>query len=143
MKYTLDDIDKKQGFEVPEGYFEDLPMKIQKRIEEEKKETKPFRLPSWSLAMAASIVVIVSLVFIFNNNTVSAEDMLAEIAEEDLVAYIGQLEMDEYDLADAFPDEAGVIDFEDINMFDGMDIEDESLDGILEEYNLEDELLEI
>lgn len=143
MKYTLDDIDKKQGFEVPKGYFEDFPMKIQKRIEKEKTETKSLRLPSWSLAMAASIVVIVSFVLIFNSNTVTAEDMLAEIAEEDLVAYIGQLEMDEYDLADAFPDEAGVIEFEDINIFENMDIEDESLDGILEEYNLEDELLEI
>ena len=34
MKYKLEDIDKKLPLKVPEGYFEELPMKIQARVQE-------------------------------------------------------------------------------------------------------------
>lgn len=143
MKYKLDDIDKKEGFKVPEGYFEDLPMRIQQRVDQEKSVAKSRRLPSWSLAVAASVVLIIGISWIINLQQVSAEDLLADISQEDLVAYVSQLEMDEYDLANAFPDATESIEFEDTGLFNETELEDESLDMILEEYNLDDEYLDI
>lgn len=143
MKYRLDDIDKKNKFEVPEGYFEDLPMKIQQRIEQEKKSPQTIQLPVWSMALAASILLILSFVFIFNENEQSAEELLAEISQEELIAYVDYFDLDVYDIASAFPEDAELIEFEEMEMLDGLDMEDSSLDEILNEYNLEDELLEI
>jgi len=141
MKYKLDDIEKKSGYKVPEGYFEELPLKIQQRIQSESTQSKTLKVPSWSLAMAASVVIILTSVFLlFQGKDNAAEELLAEVPEEDLIAYLDQFEMDEYDLASAFPEDTEELEFEDIEMLDEVDLEDESIDEILLEFNIEDEL---
>ncbi len=143
MKYKLDDIDKKTDFKVPEGYFEDLPMRIQKRIEEEQTAKSTFKLPVWSFAMAASVALIVTFFFVFSGNENTAEQLLAEISEEDLIAYLDELEIDEYDLASAFPETTNELIFEKKEMLDDIEFGDESIDNILLEYNIQVEDLEI
>ena len=143
MKRDLNDIDKKLDYKVPEGYFEDLPMRIQQRIDQEKATRSTFKLPAWSFAMAASIVLIVTFFFIFNGSENTAESLLAEISEEDLIAYLGELELDSYDLASAFPETTNELIFEEREMLDAIEFGDESIDNILLEYNLEAEDLEI
>lgn len=140
MKHKLDDIDKKEVFKVPDGYFEDLPMQIQKRITETPKR-QTLRIPSWSLALAASILLLLTFVFIFPNNNPTAEELLAEISQDEIVAYLDLIDLDEYDIASAIGDEANELNFEDTNVLDGIDLEDQSIDDVLLEYDLEDEYL--
>ena len=140
MKYKLEDIDKKETFKVPEGYFEDLPMKIQQRISQEEKPQR-FSIPSWSLALAASLLLIVTFVFILPGNEPSAEELLAEVSQEELVEYLDQLELDEYDIASAIGEDEEMFEFEDTNVLDGIDLEDQSIDDVLLEYDLADEYL--
>ncbi len=140
MKYKLDDIDKKESFKVPEGYFEDLPLKIQQRISKEEK-SHGIRVPGWSLALAASILLLVTFVFILPSNDASAEELLAQISQEEIVAYLDQIELDEFDIASAIGDEVNELDFNDTNVLDGVDLEDQSLDDVLIEYDLADEYL--
>lgn len=142
MKHRLEDIDKKVDYKVPEGYFEQLPLKIQQRIDAEKKEVKVFQLPSWSYAMAASVVLVLTLVFLFQDGSPNAETLLAEVSEEALIAYLDEIELDEYDIASALPAMED-IQFENIDMLNDLDLENESFDNILLEYNLEEESLEI
>ena len=142
MKHRLEDIDKNLDYKVPEGYFENLPLQIQQRVEAEKSENKVIRLPSWSYAVAASIVLMVSFVFMFDNPDPTAETLLADVSEEALIAYLEEIEIDEYDIASALPDGEN-LQFEDINMLNDLDFGNESFDNILQEYNLEDESLEI
>ena len=138
MNKKIKDIDKNLNFQVPDGYFEDLPLKIQKRIEEEKPKSRNLKLPVWSFTMAASIVLIISFALLFgSDNSNNAENLLAEVSEEDLVAYIEELDLDEYDLATTFPETTDELEFEDIEMMDGLDLEDHSIDDILLEYNIE------
>jgi hypothetical protein len=66
----------KTNMEVPEGYFENLPIKIQDRLYKEKKETKVFMLPlrpQFRMVLAAAmIVMLLIMVFylrIFENPT--------------------------------------------------------------------------
>jgi len=143
MHKKLDDIEKKVGFEVPKGYFEDLPMKVQQRIHTEKKEKVFWKTPSWSLAMAASVVLLLGFVFLLSGPTTELEDLLADVPEEALVAYLDELELDAYDLASAFPEAANELEFEDIEIMDGLEMEDISIDDVLLEYDLEEENMEI
>ena len=143
MNKKLDDIEKKLNMKVPEGYFEELPMRIQKRIEMEQSSSTSFKIPSWSLAMAASIVVIIGFIFFWDGNNTSVEELLAEIPEEELMAYVEELNLDAYDLATAFPETTEELEFEDIEMMDELEVDDLSIDDILLEYNIEEEKLEI
>lgn len=140
MKYKLNDIDKKEMFKVPDGYFEDLPMKIQERLSLETKPQK-FRIPSWSLALAASLLLLLTFVFILPNGDPTAEELLAEVSQDEIVAYLDQIELDEYDIASAIGDEADALEFEDTDVLDGLDLEDQSIDDVLLEYDLADEYL--
>ncbi|WP_436516699.1 hypothetical protein [Ekhidna sp. To15] len=140
MKYKLDDIEKKETLKVPDGYFEDLPMKIQQRIST---ETKPQlnRIPSWSLALAASLLLLVTFVFILPHDDPSPEELLAEIPQNEIAAYLDQIDLDEYDIASAIGDEANELEFENTDVLDGIDLDDEAIDDVLLEYDLADEYL--
>ncbi|WP_462249157.1 hypothetical protein [Ekhidna sp.] len=140
MKYKLDDIEKKEAFKVPDGYFEELPLKIQQRVSNEKK-TYGFNVPSWSLALAASLLLVVTFVFVLPGNEQSAEELLAEISQEEIVAYLDQIELDEYDIASAIGDDVNDLEFENTNILDAIDLEDQSIDDVLLEYDLGDEYL--
>ncbi|WP_425391744.1 hypothetical protein [Ekhidna sp.] len=142
MKYKLDDIDKKEVYKVPNGYFEDLPLKIQTRINKEKNAAIKRSIPSWSLALAASIILIITFIFILpTNNTSSAEEILASVPQGELLAYLDQIELDEYEIASTINDGDEIFEFEDPNVLEGIDINDESLDDVLLEYDLQDEYL--
>lgn len=143
MTKKLDDIEKKADFQVPEGYFEDLPLRIQKQIETEKPQSKSIRVPAWSYALAASVLLVMSFLFLFDGDQNTAEDMLAEVSEEDLTAYIEEMDLDAYDLATAFPESTDELEFDDVEMMEGLELEDQSIDDILLEYNLDEEDIEI
>ncbi|WP_420578085.1 hypothetical protein [Ekhidna sp.] len=140
MKYKLDDIDRKKAFKTPDGYFDDLSLKIQKRVEEERNTSVRYAVPKWSLALAASLALIVTFFFISQNNGPSPEEMLAEVSQDELVAYLDHLDLDEYEIASAFNENVEIFD-EETNVLDGIDLEDQSIDDVLQEYDLEDEIL--
>ncbi|SNS79327.1 hypothetical protein SAMN05421640_1255 [Ekhidna lutea] len=140
MKYKLDDIDKNEVFKVPDGYFEDLPLKIQNRIQVEPPVSRSKRAV-WSLAMAASMALIVTFVFINPGDDPTAEELLAEVSQDELIAYLDYVELDEYDIASTFEGEDGMFEFEDSNVLDGIDLDNQALDDVLLEYDLEDEYL--
>ncbi|WP_370090544.1 hypothetical protein [Ekhidna sp.] len=140
MKYKLDDIDKRKAFKVPEGYFEDLPMKIQQRISENPQK-QPSGAPAWALAMAASVALVIAFIFLFQSDQSSTEKLLADIPQEELIAYLDLLEIDEYDLAHVMGDDADELLLEDTNVLDGIDLGEDAIEDMLLEYDLEDEYL--
>jgi len=141
MKYKLDDIEKKKVFDVPESYFEDLPMKIQKRIESETSGKVAFAWPKWSVALAASLTLIAVFLFVIPSNDVNAEDLLASVTQEELIAYLDEIELEEFEIIAALGDNPSVFDFEETEGLDDIDLEDQSIDDMLLEYDLEEELL--
>jgi hypothetical protein len=98
----LDEIPKKTLFEVPDGYFEKLPGRIQARV------SQPEPSPAWgSLALryALPVVVIgvVAAVLFTRTPEMSPEQVIAGIESEQLVAYLDDLEVNTDDLLDAVP----------------------------------------
>src|ERR1043165_9759542 len=95
----LDDIPKKNIYEVPEGYFDQLALKIQARTEVIS-PTRPVNRWALALRYALPIVVIaVALVFIFKPKSAqNTEQLLASIPSEHLVAYLDDSDVSEQDL---------------------------------------------
>ena len=85
----LEDIPKKDIFNVPEGYFDKLPNTIQARITSQKSASS-WGSP-WVTALkyaVPAVVLVVAGILWFNKPVQDAETILASIQTEDLVAYL-------------------------------------------------------
>ncbi len=97
MNRGLNDIEKKNIYKVPEGYFDELPGIIQSRIT--KKEQKPifsWSQPVFKLALPAILVLMIAGYFAFYNEGIdskSASEILAEVETEHLIDYLALSEM--------------------------------------------------
>jgi hypothetical protein len=94
----LEDIAKKNIFEVPDGYFEHLPMKIQAKVET---ASGPRSLPVWNLALRYALpvaIVAIALVYYFKPTSYKPEELLAEVSNEHLIAFLSESEINEHDL---------------------------------------------
>ena len=81
---------KKNIFQVPEGYFEQLSEKINARINEEVKETKviPLYRQSWvKYAAAVVLLVIVSVVALIVNRP-STDISFATLSNDEIIEYL-------------------------------------------------------
>jgi hypothetical protein len=114
----LEDIPKKEIFEVPEGYFEKLPGIIQARVSE-RQSSLQFSFARFSIRyVLPAFLLIAGATFWFTKISLAtdAETLLADIETEALVAYL-----DDSDLStDELLDNATLLD-----QFDAEDIEDE------------------
>ena len=136
---NLNDIDKKEPFKAPDGYFESLEDRIMARIEEN--EASPARGRSvwfqpWYGYAAAAAVALIAVVMIFSPGSVSesasAEDILAEIPEEAIIDYLASssISTDEImDLANFTLEEADEIQSENT-----LELNEEDIDLLIEEF---------
>jgi hypothetical protein len=131
----LSELDKKVPFTVPEGYFDELTLSIQNRIHK-----KPERawLPQgqlrWAL-VAASLVILLTTVWVLTpNQEMSAEQLLAQVSEDDLIAYLDIQDISEDDLLEGVNTE--IIDqlWTDDDALDDLEIDNIDIDDILFEY---------
>ena len=91
----LDDIPKKNIFEVPEGYFDRLPLKIQARLEKPEKTTS---VSVWRYSLRYALPVIVAgfaLVYFLRPKSFEPEELLANIPDEHLIAFLDESDISE------------------------------------------------
>jgi hypothetical protein len=89
----LDDIPKKQNFEVPEGYFEKLPGIIQSRVTQQAKERRWVFDVRFALRFAVPVVILLAVgIFWYSRLHVekSVENILASVQTEDLITYLSE-----------------------------------------------------
>jgi hypothetical protein len=94
----LDDIPKKNIFEVPEGYFDKLPLQIQARVEG---ENVAVSRPIWGLALKYALPVLIAglaLAYFLRPQYSHPEELLANIANEHLIAYLDETDITANDL---------------------------------------------
>jgi hypothetical protein len=132
----LEDIPKKQVFDVPEGYFEKLTSTIQARVaeKESRRAITLLSLPAVIRYALPALVLVAVGIFWFQNNAsqTDAESILASVSTEDLVAYLNDSEISTDELMNAaeFDEE----DLDDIESevyklhFEDLDLEDMQLD---------------
>jgi hypothetical protein len=135
-RITLNSIEKKEVFKVSEGYFDDLPTRIQNRAIAMEHKSSPGYLISRSLKYALPVIaiIIMSIYFgnRFNENNLDVQALLDEVPTSELIAYLSDsdlstdeiltmIDIDELDID-------GMMD-EDIGLLNDVD-----LDEVLDEY---------
>ena len=113
----LEDIPKKQNFEVPEGYFEKLPGIIQSRVTQQPKERSWGLDNRFALRFALPVVILLAVgIFWYNRSQTdkSVENILASVQTEDLITYLSE--------SDFTTDE--LLEDVQLNSQDAMDIEE-------------------
>ena len=89
----LEDIPKKQNFEVPEGYFEKLPGIIQSRVTEQQKERGWGLDHRFALRFVVPVVILLAAgIFWYSRSQMdkSVEKILASVQTEDLITYLSE-----------------------------------------------------
>ncbi len=130
----LEDIPKKNPFEVPEGYFEKLPTTIQARVANESQRSNPaYRFVLQFAIPVVAILVAVGVFWIGSpSSDISAESILASIQTEDLVAYLKDTDFTTEELLDAIE-----LDVEDANQIEEavfeFQMDDTDIESILNE----------
>jgi hypothetical protein len=89
----LEDIPKKQNFEVPEGYFEKLPGVIQSRVTQQNKERSWGVDLRFAVRFAVPVVILLAVgIFWYSRAHMekSVENILASVQTEDLITYLSE-----------------------------------------------------
>ncbi|MEQ9426027.1 MAG: hypothetical protein RJQ09_16495 [Cyclobacteriaceae bacterium] len=148
-RIKLDELKKDSFFEVPERYFDELPSKIQSRVSTS--SSKPavgwHAVPVLKWAMAAVPVIAVAIYFFVAQPisppiSSSAEEMLAQIENDELIAYLELSDASTEDLISGLGAENIYLeDMTDEIFIEGLELED--LEGIdlYEEIDLSEELM--
>ena len=104
-KFKLEDLQKEHVFDVPDDYFEKLPLHIQKRIEK-----KPSWLSVYSLrwvygmkyALPVVLLVVLSVIYLTRNTeSVAPEELIAQVQTEDILHYLqNDVDISSYEILD-------------------------------------------
>lgn len=142
----LEEIKKKNIYSVPDKYFDQLPTRIQSRVNEKK---PVFGINfNWSLAIkiATPAFAVIVLLFYFGigsgNNIQTADDILAQVSTEDLIAYLETTDIttdeiiEELDLSDIELDF-----YDDEPILQDIDMGDQELEILFDEYGIDSEIL--
>ena len=151
-KIDIENIDNKHVFTTPDRYFEDLPTRIQKRIEKEKRNDvfqRSFQffneLEIWRLAIPAIAVVILVILIIpkgSSDNFTKVEDtqvLLASVDDESIMDYLDLMGISEIDLLSTLDNEelaSEILVESESQYFDQLDIENIDLE-LLGEFDVE------
>jgi hypothetical protein len=143
----LDEINKKNIYTVPDKYFDQLPTRIQSRVNEKLPVSKWNWNQSLIYKVAAPVLAVVLLLFYFgqvnNNTSQDFEAILAEVSNEDIIAYLENSDITTEEIIE-------VIDFSEIEldfyqdgavMQDLEEINEDDLNVLFDEYGLENGIL--
>jgi hypothetical protein len=112
QRVILDDLPKKHLFAVPEGYFDELPQRVQARVA--KPAPRPAFTMSWNwqrtVASLASVGLVVLLIFesMPRKQGALGTDVLSTVENEAIVDYLHNQNLTPFDLQDQL-DKAAVL----------------------------------
>jgi len=136
----LEDIPKKNIFEVPEGYFERLPGIIQTRTSAQ--GPLPAGVPAWSRALRYAIPVVLLMgagIFWYQNNSlpssVNVQVELGAIGSDQLAAYLDDHELTTEDLVETVTWSSDDLNDLEDEVYSSLDVPHRQLEEILDEYD--------
>ena len=106
MEPPLDSTNRQAPFVAPEGYFEELPNRIQQRVTATPSaESRLSFFPQWMYYAVGSVIMLLAFVWLTLDTgvppedatptaTLSAEQLMAEVSEEAIIAYLQASEVD-------------------------------------------------
>ncbi len=147
-KHRLEDITKHQVFtDPPEGYFHKLPGVIQEKIANESvRSTSTYWISALKLVPVAAAMVLIVLysgILQPKESIPGFEQVLSEVTSDDILQYLEGLELTNEEILAEIDFTALSLEFENIQdaLIDNLDIEDETLLQLYEDFELQDSLL--
>ena len=143
----LEEIKKENIYTVPDKYFDQLPTRIQSRVHV-KKPVLGISL-NWNSVykIAAPVFAVVLMVAYFgipklNDSAPSAEDFLAQVSSDDLIAYLQTTDITTDDIAEELDLTNIDLDFysEEPIMRD-IQMNENEIDALMDEFGIDDDLL--
>jgi hypothetical protein len=135
----LDQIEKKQIFTVPDGYFDQLPLAIQERVAQ-KRSISWFSIPVLRLALPVVALLVVGIVWFkpFSSSP-SIEEELSMLNESDLIAYLNESDLTSEELENTFNLSSEEIDNLEQEVFQSLQSNEGLLENLIDEYTIETE----
>ena len=102
----LENIKKTNIYKVPEGYFKELPMRVQSRISAgDRKST--FLIPHFVRYATAAVILIIGITWYFNEGQPASagqtvDDLLATVNTESMIAYVDESELTTEDILESY-----------------------------------------
>lgn len=134
-------------FTVPDGYFNDLPMTVSAQINNAQPERKVALVRpqlAWSVP-ALMIMLFVGYILFFNQSptALSADDLLAQASTEELIDYLEISEMTTEELLEGINlnEIASELGEQDPELLNEIELSDEDLDNLYNEYDLSGDIL--
>jgi len=136
----LEDIPKKNIFEVPEGYFERLPGIIQTRTSSSR--PSPVGIPFWGKALRYALPVVLLIgagIFWYQNISfsthVNVQTELASSESDQLAAYLDDHELTTDDLVETVTWSSDDLDDLENRVYSTLSVTHHQLEEILDEYD--------
>ncbi len=127
----LEDIPKKNIFQVPDGYFEKLPGVIQARVA--KPEKAVWFVPVLKYALPVLAVVVLGILWFSNPKGNSFDEQLASIQTEQLIAYLDDSDLNFDELTESVTwSETDLVELEE-TVFNSFDFAGDELDVLMDE----------
>jgi hypothetical protein len=137
-RIKLDELNKRMPFQVPEGYFDQLTVDIQLRIQDKKRfEWLPAPRLRWAIATAAMLTVAVVIWIYQSDQTLTPEQMLAQVDEASLIDYLDITELSEEELLEGVSPEVINDLWQQEDVFDDLELPIEDLDQLLLDFENE------
>ena len=142
----LEDIKKKNIYTVPDKYFDQLPARIQSRVNEK----NPVSVLHWNwgwwykLAMPAIAVVFLIIYFWGSDRNIhqDAESILAQVSTEDVIAYLADMDLSTNEIIESIDfNNIGFDFYEESPILQDIDLEGNVMDILTDEYGLNDDIL--
>jgi hypothetical protein len=101
--FSLDELPKADVFGTPPGYFDDLPMRIQKRAVASSRQAEPrptgvWLRRTWLSLAGASLVAALVYLSIPNRQETLGQETLGTVGQEDIVGYLNERNLTQHDL---------------------------------------------
>ncbi len=145
----LGEFEKKDNFEAPEGYFDQLPDAIMQKIialedgkNTARKEAKIINFPNIEWILAGSIAAAIALLLVFNPfsedaapKKVDYQNLLSGVSNEALIEYLAASDLATTDIIAGLESQNIELNNMDMNL-PPMDIDSSEVEGLLEYYTL-------
>jgi hypothetical protein len=143
-RIKLEDIERRSTpFKTPEGYFEDLPMRVQARVVAQTKPQERLTL-SWSwrrtalwTAAACTIGLLVWITYPAKQYSLG-EETLAQVSDEAIVGYLKESDLTNQDLTEQT--QVAELYQNDEVLLQQLNIDEEALQNALETEDIEEEI---
>ncbi len=119
----------KAPFRAPDGYFEGLTSRIQEKISVPQQEPLPYFRWKWALAPAMLFMIALVVYFYPNDTVVNVDQMLADVTDDQIEAYLELSDISEYEIAQFIDNADDIVETNDY--LEGIEMDAEDLENFI------------